>query len=201
MVALVKKIDLAEPLSDGLPVLCDYETVEGAIEMLTLISEVERIAQCERIRLSPWISICGDGSTDLGKQHNFVMDIRYLDPATNDVHTEFVKLSDCPGTARAMTKAFIRMLGEIAPDLILKLVGGSFDGANAMMGAKGGVQKQLKDYSPFAIFVHCVCHRAALLSRDAVAGDNESIASLHDALAKIYALFSRSGVRIDDLHQ
>jgi len=44
MVALVKKIDLAEPLSDGLPVLCDYETVEGAIEMLTLISEVERIA-------------------------------------------------------------------------------------------------------------------------------------------------------------
>jgi hypothetical protein len=124
MVALVKKIDLAEPLSDGLPVLCDYETVEGAIEMLTLISEVERIAQCERIRLSPWISICGDGSTDLGKQHNFVMDIRYLDPATNDVHSEFVKLSDCPGTARAMTKAFIRMLGEIAPDLILKLVGG-----------------------------------------------------------------------------
>ena len=82
------------------------------------------------------------------------MDIRYFDPATNDVHTEFVKLSDCPGTARAMTKAFIRMLGEIAPDLILKLVGGSFDGANAMMGAKGGVQKQLKDYSPFAIFVH-----------------------------------------------
>ena len=106
----------------------EYENYNGAIEMLIFISEIERIAQCERIRKSPVVSVMGDGSTDLGKLHNFVMDVRYLDPVTNVVHTEFVRLSDCPGTARAMTLAFIKMLTDIAPDLVLKLVGGAFDG-------------------------------------------------------------------------
>jgi len=100
-----------------------------------------------------------------------------------------------------MTLAFIKMLTDIAPDLVLKLVGGAFDGANSTMGSKGGVQKLLKDYSPFAIFVHCVCHRAALLARDAVSDSDDAIGVLHDALAKIYAIFSRSGTRIEDLHQ
>ena len=92
-------------------------------------------------------------------------------------------------------------LRPTAGDLVLKLVGGAFDGANSMMGSKGGVQKLLKDYSPFAIFVHCVCHRAALLARDAVSDSDDAIGVLHDALAKIYAIFSRSGTRIEDLHQ
>ena len=174
-----------------------YETYEGAVEMLTYICEVMRIVQSKRIDRSPYIAINGDGSTDLGKQHQFTIDIRTIDPITNETHTEFLQLSNCAATARAMTLAFVRALGTN----MKKVIGGGFDGANSMMGAKGGVQALLKEYAPFAEFVHCVCHRAALLSKYAVGDDsNTAIARLHDALAKIYAAFARSSVRLDDLH-
>ena len=88
-----------------------YQSAEGAVEMLTYICEVMWIVQSKRIDLSPYIAINGDGSTDLGKQHQFTIDIRTIDPTTNETHTEFLQLSNCAATARAMTLAFVRALG------------------------------------------------------------------------------------------
>jgi hypothetical protein len=68
-----------------------------------------------------------------------------------------------------------------------------------MMGAKGGVQAKLQEYAPFARFVHCVCHRQALLGAAAVNGSAQ-VAYVHSALQKIYVLFARSGIRLEKLH-
>eukprot|EP01046_Picozoa_sp_COSAG06_P087770 COSAG06_NODE_34242_length_477_cov_1.224868_1_plen_153_part_10 len=126
---------------------------------------------------------------------SFTMDIRYVDDKGN-THTEFLELIECAGNAESMTYAFLSVLG---PDLLQKLIGGAFDGASSMMGAKGGVQKKLQEYAPFARFIHCVCHHQALLGAAAVDGSPE-IAAVHSALQKIYALFARSGIRLEKLH-
>lgn len=126
---------------------------------------------------------------------SFTMDIRYIDENYN-THTEFLELIECAGNAESMTYAFLAVLG---PDLLAKLVGGAFDGASAMMGSKGGVQVKLQNYARFARFVHCVCHRQALLGAAAVKG-NPEIEAVHFSLQKIYALFARSGLRLEALH-
>ena len=50
-----------------------------------------------------------------------------------------------------------------------KLVGCNFDGANVMIGAKGGVSKKLEDKVSHPIcIIHCVAHKLELAVLDAV---------------------------------
>ena len=45
-----------------------------------------------------------------------------------------------------------------------RLIGMGFDGAATFSGDKTGVQRNLKELSPHALFVHCHCHVLQLTS-------------------------------------
>eukprot|EP01045_Picozoa_sp_COSAG04_P012366 COSAG04_NODE_831_length_10013_cov_78.138894_6_plen_177_part_00 len=66
-----------------------------------------------------------------------------------------------------------------------------------MMGEFNGVQALLREYAPFAIFIHCVAHRIALVSKHSVAAEGAQIESfISDVLPKLYKLTNKSDTRM-----
>ena len=56
----------------------------------------------------------------------------------------------CSGAAADMTAAILAALYEaMGPVMVERFIGGSFDGASAMMGSQTGVQQRLKGYFLF----------------------------------------------------
>ena len=66
----------------------------------------------------------GNHARQVQKLHTFDIAIRYFNIETNTTHTEFFAMVNCKGTGEKMCEAILDALG---PDLIVKLVGGSFD--------------------------------------------------------------------------
>ena len=100
-----------------------YENVDCAKTLLELTSKVIKMKQRIRLSASPILTIQGDGS-QVQKLHTFTIDVRYIDLKTNTTHTEFLEMVNCKGDAMSMVEAILDALG---PELIEKLVGGSFD--------------------------------------------------------------------------
>ncbi len=65
-----------------------------------------------------------------------------------------------------------------------------------MMGQFNGVQALLKEYAPFGLFIHCVAHRIALVSKHSVAIEGAAVECfLNDVLPKLYKLTNKSDTR------
>ena len=124
--ALLRKAKAAgfrEVERDGATHEYRYEKVDTATDLLDLTSRTIKMAQRIRLSGSPLLAIQGDGS-QVQNLHTFTIDVRYIDIKTNVTHTEFLELVNCNGDARSMVDAILDALGA---DLMVKLVGGSFD--------------------------------------------------------------------------
>ena len=175
-----------------------YENYDGAKALIRLISRIMADKQAMILKDVKYISVTADGSTDRGASHNITIEVRYImKDGTHTEPPEPLKLVECPGDGLAVAFAIMQALG---PKLMYKLVGGAFDGANSMLGVHSGVAAILKEYAPFSEFVHCMAHRAALVSKHAAAGDEVAI-WLHSVLQNLFSRYSRSGKRAEHLHE
>lgn len=48
----------------------------------------------------------------------------------------------------------------------IPIIAQSYDGASVMSGSRGGVQKKLKYYYPYAAYIHCMAHKLNLVTLD-----------------------------------
>ena len=178
-----------------------YENVDAVQPILGLLSTALMEEQSGRHVSSPFFSSQGDASVDVGSLHNFTMDIRSIDPATNRTLTEFLALKRCGGTGEEMCKALVEQLGSGPSGLhrILKHVGTGVDGASCMTGKYEGFGAYLKEYCPFTMIVWCVCHRDALVMKGASEEDGYIESILDSLLPKLYTTYNQSDPRAKGL--
>lgn len=67
--------------------------------------------------------------------------------------------------ADSLSTAIISFLKKINLNKI-PIIAQSYDGASVMSGSRGGVQKKLKDYYPYATYIHCMAHKLNLVILD-----------------------------------
>lgn len=65
--------------------------------------------------------------------------------------------------ASALSEHILKYLNKCGLNPEAKLVAQSYDGANVMSGKFKGVQANIKQKYPYAIFTHCMAHRVNLV--------------------------------------
>lgn len=155
----------ANPTGGELQLVYEHESRDTAMQLLSYLSDVIQTGQRIRLSGAP-VSIQCDASTDKGGLHTITIDVRYYNSELNCTVTEFLQIASCSGSAEDITSSILFALYQaIGPEIVDKFVGGSFDGASSMMGNKTGVQTRLRQHFPFAVFIHCVAHRGALVMK------------------------------------
>ncbi|XP_025409911.1 zinc finger MYM-type protein 1-like [Sipha flava] len=167
-------------------------------ELLDILSTELRHLICNKIRSSSFFSVILDSTQDITKQDQVSLVIRYttLDFEKKQIQIKksflgFYLLSH-HGAAN-----YVELLKNTLMRLdlnIMKYRGQGYDGAAVMSGSITGVQKQICDIVPNAIFVHCCSHNINLVLCDA-AKSTRKIQSFFDTVQDIYNLFSSSSPR------
>lgn len=162
--------DLQE--KNGLDMGTNYRNEMKCKEFVSSIGAIEQERCAKEIRDARFLCVLADGATDTSVTEQLTVFVRYT-ASNGRPSTQFSDLVPLQsGEANGITDAIGKGLEAIQVDenvLREKLVGCNFDGANVMMGAKGGVSKKLEDKvgHPLCI-IHCVAHKLELAVLDAV---------------------------------
>ncbi|CAH0393730.1 unnamed protein product [Bemisia tabaci] len=102
-----------------------------------------------------------DETTDVSTKSQFSIVLRY-------VHKGVAKerfLGYCDISENKTAGAIVEKIRQYLTEFVCneKLVAQAYDGTNTMSGNKTGVQTQLKETHPFALFVHCYAHILSLV--------------------------------------
>ena len=112
-----------------------------------------------------------DEVMDIAQREQLVSFIRYVDPDTHEVKTDFLAVSDIlesssSANAETIKSVVVKQLSDCDLD-INKLSGLSTDGTSVMIGKENGVAAKLKREAKMSLNVHCICHRLAFACEDA----------------------------------
>ena len=93
------------------------------------------------------------------------------------------------------------VFAALGPDLVVKLVGGSVDGASVMIGRGGrgenNMRAMMEKRFPYIVIVHCGAHSTALASAAASAA-SEFATYLCDGVQSVYNVYAFSYVRREE---
>ncbi|KAJ8037614.1 hypothetical protein HOLleu_18474 [Holothuria leucospilota] len=128
---------------------------------LKSINEVILGRMLKEVQNSPFIGIGLDESTDRSNEKHVVFIIRYV--GVDQVKTTFLKVA-CVDDGKALTlyQTMCKVLQEYKIP-IKKITGLGIDGASVMLSDRNGVCGLLHRDNPFAVALHCVCHRLHLV--------------------------------------
>lgn len=93
--------------------------------------------------------------------------VRYCSKGLNVVE-RFLGFINCSESqsASVLSAHILNYLNDCGLHCGTKLVAQSYDGANVMSGKYKGVQANIKQKYPYAIFTHCMSHRVNLVVLD-----------------------------------
>ena len=169
----------------------------------------------KEIRDSSHFALMLNETTDCTVTEQLVIHGRYIDNATGELKSHYLKLIDtlqpeveALGTgsqsvsdvdtcisvcAQTITNQDCEYVASAELDMA-KTRGIGTDGASTMMGCHSGVVACLKTITPSAIGVHCAAHRLNLASSQA--GDSVSyVKRFSSILRQLYDFFDNSAVR------
>lgn len=163
-------LDLQE--KNGLDIGAQYRTDKKCKEFVSSMASVERERISDEVHNARFMCVLADGSTDKSITEQETVYVRYVGPNGRPT-TQFADIvalesADAVGVTSTIEKGLQAV--DIDEELLKeKLAGCNFDGANVMMGKKGGVMQHLQAKIGRPIIVmHCVAHRLELAVLDAV---------------------------------
>ena len=163
-------LDLQE--KNGLDIGAQYRTDKKCKEFVSSMASVERERISDEVHNARFMCVLANGSTDKSITEQETVYVRYVGPNGRPT-TQFADIvalesADAVGVTSAIEKGLQAV--DIDEELLKeKLAGCNFDGANVMMGKKGGVMQHLQAKIGRPIIVmHCVAHRLELAVLDAV---------------------------------
>ena len=180
----------------------EYGTYSNAVsgrEFLLAIASVLEDKLIEEVTTSPYFSIMVDESTDRALESHLITYVTYLaNEGIGQSKTEFLNLSGIPnGTASSIFEAWKKT--KIKYDLDqTHLVGLATDGATSMVGVHEGFATKLKREVLHLFRTHCIAHREALASKDAVEAISP-MASLEKLSNRIHGWIGKSFLRNEAL--
>jgi hypothetical protein len=166
-------------------------------DIITTTGNIIRNKIIERVRNAKFFSVLVDETTDLSKQEQMTMCLRYVtDNHLCEDFIDFISVSDMTGVGLANT--ILSRLKQFQLDLTY-LVGQGYDGASAMSGIFNGVQAIIRDEFPAASYVHCASHSLNLTLSSAC--KLSQIRNTHGIIGEVAVFFNRSAKRVDLLRQ
>ena len=169
-------------------------------ELLGSMLEVCRHEIKEQIKVSDFLAIQCDETTDISNQCQMVLIVRYIyKESIYERFWTFVKIAD--RSAKGLAECIENELDKLVGNLHLKLIAQTYDGAYVMSGATGGVQTILREKYKCAHFVHCYAHQLNLIMQKATS-QHAKVKIFFSNLSAIPSFFSSSSNRctvLDDI--
>ena len=165
-------------------------------EMFILMGEMVESEVVKKAQQASYVGLLIDGVMDIAQREQLLSFIRYVDPDTNEVKTDFLAVSDIlesssSANAETIKSVVVKQLSDCDLD-INKLSGLSTDGTSVMIGKENGVAAKLKREAKMLLGVYCICHRLALACGDAN-DDISYIKTVEKVLIKLWSFFHNSG--------
>ena len=107
------------------------------------------------------IAIFGDEATSLARKETMGLLSAY-DEKNKRVVVEFVSIATLSSTQSTILMNKVRNILSDSNIDISKTRFSCLDGANAMSETMSGLQRRIRHFAPFPIYVNCQCHRLAL---------------------------------------
>lgn len=197
--------DLASLIAKYDPILDNHlsnSTVFRGDSALVQNEMIHSLASCvlekikEELNSALFVSIQADETTDVSSSAQYSISVRYVRDWF--VVERFIGFYNVSGesNAHALSQLIIGKVKELG--LQSKLIGQAYDGAATMAGCKSGVQKQVGDEFPMAVFIHCHAHRLNLVLQKSAASVKES-AIFFSTLSGLHSFFTRSPKRMSAL--
>ena len=180
----------------------EYRTYSNAIsrrEFLLAIASVLEDKLIEEVTNSLYFSIMVDESIDRALESHLITYVTYLaNDGIGQSKIEFLNLSGITnGTASSILKAWKN--NRIKYDLDLThLVGLAIDGAASRVGVHEGFATKLKREVLHLFRTHCIAHKEAPASKDAVEAISH-VASLEKLSNRLYGWIGKSFLRNEAL--
>lgn len=135
----------------------EYISPEIVNELINVMGQAILRQNLVEIRESVWFSIIADEATDISRNEQLCVSIRWVD-SHYDIHEYPIGLVQLPNT-KALTIFNTIKDVLIRCSLPLDLCRGqAFDGAANMSGLRNGVQALMKKEQSKALYVHCLAH-------------------------------------------
>ncbi|CAI7732316.1 unnamed protein product, partial [Closterium sp. NIES-53] len=142
-----------------------YYTTYGFGELTQATATWLQTTQLQHVLSSPFVGISIDESTDRCSGKHLILLITFV--RDFKVVTEFMALLTVEkADAASLLGVLLSHLLAVGVDL-QRIAGISTDGANAMMGCKGGLTTRLRVRIPHLVSSHCIAHREALAAKTA----------------------------------
>lgn len=168
-------------------------------DILDCMLDVCKEEICSQIKKSEFLSVQCDETTDVTNWCQLVLIFRYVyDGNVHENFWGFKRVKD--KSAMGLQKCIEEEIDPLILETPQKLIAQTYDGANVMSGAVGGVQAYVKIKYPCAHYVHCYAHQLNLLMQKA-ASQHAKVRVFFNNLSAIPAFFSNSSNRGDVLEE
>lgn len=131
-------------------------------ELITSCGNVIKNIIVSAIHKAGIYSLIADETTDVAKNEQLALGIRYVDVDKSEVREDFMGFMIVEKTTgKAIAESVRRKLESLNLD-IKKLRGQGFDGGSNMSGIYRGAQAIINAEQPLAFYIHCASHRLNL---------------------------------------
>ena len=172
----------------------EYTSPEIVNEILALMGNTVLRSIVSDIQSSSWFSIIADEATDISRNEQMSLSIRWTDD-NYQIYEECLGLVQLPDTK---ADTIFGLLKDVLIKCSLSLGqcrGQAFDGAANMSGVRCGVQALVKKEESRALYVHCLAH-SLNLSIQSAAKNCELIKTTMDFLYELLQLIKYSPKRL-----
>ena len=189
---LVGKHDevVASRLRDG-PKNATYTSHDIQNELLHILAKNVRQVICMEVKNAGYYSIIVDESRDHAKREQMSFAVRYVNVSNGVVNERFLGFTHAKDLDAASLTGYIKeQITGFQFDLD-KMVSQGYDGANVMSGHHSGVQTRVREFAPYAAYIHCHAHVLNLVLVNSVKSVPVA-AEFFVLMEAIYVFFSAS---------
>lgn len=137
-------------------------------ELLHIMGEMVQSIICCKVREAGLFSILVDETKDISKKEQVTFVLRCIDPKEATIHEYFLAFVEATSyDAKSLTQYIVDTIMKHQLD-IKSIISQGYDGASVMSGCCTGVQTRLKEFAPYAIYIHCHAHILNLVLVDSV---------------------------------
>ena len=164
-------------------------------ELLHILAKNVRKMICEELKTAGYYSIIVDESRDLAKKEQMSFVVRYFNLNDRKIHERFLSFSQAKCLDAASLSEYIKsFITEFDFDP-KKLVSQGYDGASVMSGQYTGVQARVREFCPYAVYIHCHAHILNLVLVDSVKSVQEA-SEFFILLETLYVFMSTSKAHV-----
>ena len=188
-----------EKISKKLSNHAKYSSPDIQNEIIDVIAKLTQRKLSAEVKAVEIFTIMADGSTDKNGKEIEGFAVRYIDMEKMEVKEHCIDIVQADDRSAS---GIMSLLLESARKIEVNLEGGvvsqSYDGASVMSVHKSGLQALLNSHlGRLIIYIHCFCHRLALVVKDAL----NSIPFIHEHYSMVSSLYKHFKLKdISDLY-